>query len=348
MKIRLFQSLHGKLIVASVAMVLVVLALAGGVFVWINRGDERDRKLEHVTANSAAIQNEFLLHQLRGEDAEELGQFAKQASATYDVRALMIDQNGNVVVDTASALNGKQLSFKSGSGSRPDHPVQGTGPSYLAFQPVEGSPGSDLVLIASSRTPFPGDTITIIGGIPYVLRYSLLLAVPEVTLTHAWLDLLPALGIAAGIAVPVAVLLAILVASYITRPLEQLTTASRAMASGTFDVSVSVDRGDEVGRLARAFTDMAERVGQAQTKMRALVGNISHDMKTPLTSIIGFSQALRDDEKMSISESQRMAAIIHEEAQRLNARLNDLLYLSEIESGQVVLQRDVVDMSSVL
>ncbi|HSP56173.1 MAG TPA: HAMP domain-containing sensor histidine kinase, partial [Dehalococcoidia bacterium] len=100
--------------------------------------------------------------------------------------------------------------------------------------------------------------------------------------------------------------------------------------------------------LARAFTDMAERVGQAQTKMRALVGNISHDMKTPLTSIIGFSQALRDDEKMSISESQRMAAIIHEEAQRLNARLNDLLYLSEIESGQVVLQRDVVDMSSVL
>ncbi len=348
MKIRLFQSLQGKLIVASVAMVLVVLALAGVVFVWINRGDERDRKLEHVTANSAAIQYEFLLHQLRGEDGEELGQFARQAAATYDVRALVIDKNGYVVVDTTGGLNGQQLSFESGSGSRPGHSVQGTGPSYLAFQPAEGSPGSDLILIGPSRTSFPGGTITTIGGIQYVLRYSLLLAVPEVTLTHAWLDLLPALGIAAGIAVPVAILLAVLVASYITRPLEQLTTASRAMASGTFDVSVSVNREDEVGRLARAFTDMAERVGQAHTKMRALVGNISHDMKTPLTSIIGFSQALRDEEATSGSETQRMAAIIHEEAQRLNARLNDLLYLSEIESGQVVLQRDVVDISAVL
>jgi signal transduction histidine kinase len=212
---------------------------------------------------------------------------------------------------------------------------------------VAGSPGSDLVLIASGRVPFPG-TITVGGGFQYRLRYGLLLAVSEQTLTRAWLDMLPALGIAAGIAIPVAMLLAVIVARYITRPLEQLTTASLAMASGTFDVSVSVDREDEVGRLATAFTEMADRVGQAQTKMRTLVGNISHDMKTPLTSIIGFSQALRDEEAAKGSETQRMAGIIHDEAQRLNARLNDLLYLSEIESGQVVLQNDMIDLPLLL
>ncbi len=346
MSIGFFQSLQGKLVVASVAMVLVVLALAGFVFVWLNRGEERERKLEHVTANSSAIQNEFLLHQLQGEDAEELSQFVEDAAATYDVRALMIDQNGRVVLDSGGDLNGQQLTLE--TNLAPDRPVPGTGPSYLAFQPVAGSPGSDLVLIASGRTPFPAGNITIIGGIPYLLRYSLLLAVSEETLTRAWLDLLPALGIAAGIAIPVAILLAVIVARYITRPLEQLTTASRAMASGTFDVSVSVDREDEVGRLAGAFTLMADRVGQAQTKMRTLVGNISHDMKTPLTSIIGFSQALRDEEAAQGSETQRMASIIHDEAQRLNARLNDLLYLSEIESGQVVLQRDLIDVAALL
>jgi signal transduction histidine kinase len=213
---------------------------------------------------------------------------------------------------------------------------------------VAGSPGRDLVLIASGRVPFPGGTISVGGGFQYLLRYGLLLAVSEETLTHAWLDMLPALGIAAGIAIPVAILLALIVARYITRPLEQLTTASRAMASGTFDVSVSVDREDEVGRLATAFTDMADRVGQARTKMRTLVGNISHDMKTPLTSIIGFSQLLRDEETVKGSEAHRMAGIIHDEAQRLNARLNDLLYLSEIESGQVVLQRDVISLPALL
>jgi signal transduction histidine kinase len=299
-----------------------------------------------VTANSSSIQNEFLLHQLRGEDEDELRQFVENAAATYELRALMIDQTGLVVVDSAGGLNGQQLSLESDLPG--DRPVPGAGPSYLAFQPVAGSPGSDLVLIASGRTPFPGGNITIIGGIPYLLRYSLLLAVSEETLTRAWLDLLPALGIAAGIAIPVAILLAVIVARYITRPLEQLTAASHAMASGTFDVSVSVDREDEVGRLARAFTDMAGRVGQAQTKTRTLVGNISHDMKTPLTSIIGFSQALRDEEAAQGSETQRMASIIHDEAQRLNARLNDLLYLSEIESGQVVLRRDLIDLAALL
>ncbi len=346
MSIRPFRSLQSKLIVASVAMVLVVLALAGFVFVWLNRGDERERKLEHVTANSGAIQSEFLLRQLRGEDEEELTVFVNDAAAAYDVRALMIDQTGQVVADSSGDLDGALLTLE--PGTPPDRPVTGAGPSYLAFQPVSGSPGSDLVLIASGRTPFPAGNITIVGGIPYLLRYSLLLAVSEQTLTNAWLDLLPALGIAAGIAIPVAILLAIIVARYITRPLEQLTSASQAMASGTFDVSVSVDREDEVGRLARSFDNMAERVGEAHTKMRTLVANISHDMKTPLTSIIGFSQALRDEEATGGSEAKRMAAIIHEEAQRLNARLNDLLYLSEIESGQVVLQQDTVDLGSLL
>jgi signal transduction histidine kinase len=346
MSFGLFNSLQGKLIVASVAMVLVVLGLAGFVFVWLNRGGERERKLEHVTANNTSIQIEFLQHQLQGEDADELGQFVQSAASTYDVRALMIDESGRVVIDSEGGLNGAQLTLE--AGTPPDRPMTGSGPSYIAFQPVEGSPGSDLVLIAPNRVPFPAGNIVVAGGIPYRIRYSLLLAVSEQTLTRAWLDLLPALAIAAGIAIPVAMLLAVIVARYITRPLEQLTTASLAMASGTFDVSVSVDREDEVGRLARAFSDMADRVGQAQTKMRTLVGNISHDMKTPLTSIIGFSQALRDEEAAKGSETQRIAGIIHEEAQRLNSRLNDLLYLSEIESGQVVLQHDTIDLPGLL
>jgi two-component system sensor histidine kinase BaeS len=157
----------------------------------------------------------------------------------------------------------------------------------------------------------------------------------------AWLEMLPELGLAAAMAVPAAVLLAVLLARYLSRPLRQLTIATQQVADGTFDVSVPDGRGDEVGALARAFVSMAGRVGESQRGMRMLVANVSHDLKTPLTSILGFAQALRHGDIES-QDIPRTAAVIHEEAQRLGTRLDDLLVLSELEDGRAVLERDQV------
>jgi signal transduction histidine kinase len=172
----------------------------------------------------------------------------------------------------------------------------------------------------------------------------MILAVPDSTIRGAWRELLPALIVAAAIALPIAAALAMLVAAYVTRPLHQLTVASQRMAGGDFDVQVNVDRSDEVGRLARTFSTMAERVGETHTQMRQLVANVSHDLKTPLTSILGFSQALRDGRSQDEPDAQRMGGVIYDEASRLSQRLNDLLYLSEIESGQALIERADVDI----
>ncbi len=265
------------------------------------------------------------------------------AADDYDVRALIIDLDGAVLADSADELRGARIALEGSIVSRVA--VAGGIAPYVTIRPAEGSPGSDLVLVAPPEIGPARPAFGLIGL--RQLRYSLVLAVPEDTLAGAWLELLPELGLAAAIAVPVAILLAVLIARYITRPLEQLTAASLQMASGSFDVDVPTARDDEIGRLAQAFSTMAERVGDAQSQMRALVANVSHDMKTPLTSILGFSQALRDETE-SEAETRRMAAIIHEEAERLNGRLNDLLYLAELESGQVVLHEDQVDVALIL
>jgi len=146
----------------------------------------------------------------------------------------------------------------------------------------------------------------------------------------------------------VAVVLALLVSHYITRPIQQLTLASQQLAEGNFDVRVSVDRRDEVGRLARTFSTMAQRVGEANSQMRALLANVSHDLKTPLTSILGFAQALRDGGGGTAEETRHMGEVIYEEATRLSNRLNDLLYLSELESGQTVVAREEIDVEKLV
>ena len=181
-----------------------------------------------------------------------------------------------------------------------------------------------------------------------VPAYRIAMAVSEGTIARAWLDLLPWLALAAVIALPFAVGSAIVIARNITRPLSKLTVAADQMAQGTFDIDVPTDRHDEVGQLSRAFSAMATNVGETHMQMRALVANVSHDMRTPLTSILGFAQALRGGVIKGEAESKHAGDVIYDEVAKLSERLNDLLFLSEIEAGQALLQREEVDLSELV
>jgi signal transduction histidine kinase len=92
------------------------------------------------------------------------------------------------------------------------------------------------------------------------------------------------------------------------------------MAHGDFDQRVEVDRDDEIGRLARSFSLMAERVGERDSQMRALLANVSHDLKTPMTSITGYAQSLGDG-TASPEDTERIGNVIREEAEHVNRLL---------------------------
>ena len=333
-------SLQSKLIGAFVLVALTALVLAGSVFVFVRRGEQEQQELNKVTATSPLIYAAFSVLQERGAGMSLLGEFVEVAANETDVRILLVDRRqGTVEADSEDSLTGEHLTL-------PDE-LFVTRPSrlrpYVSWEPSDGSPGSDLILVSAVS----GDRLRDFRR-PGSDEFALILAVPKGTIAGAWQGLLPALLVAAAIALPVAIVLAVFVARYITRPLQQLTVASQRMAEGTFDVQVSVDRQDELGQLAQAFSTMAQRVGEAHTQMRMLVANVSHDLKTPLTSILGFAQALRDGGAEEQAEVRRMGGVIHEEASRLTARLNDLLYLSELESGQALLERDEIDVGRLL
>jgi signal transduction histidine kinase len=345
------HSLQWKLILAFSSLVVAALILAGGVFVFLTQDEEEERALDHTVAATPSIYNGFLQHLLQGASLEELESYVREAAQQYDVRILMLDESGRIIVDTSGSLTGEQLAIP--SSVQPEPQLTFRTDRYQSWQPEEGDPGSELILVS----PFPPGTllaqptsaesgrgqIVTIGQGP-VLRYQLVVAVPESTITGAWLDLLPGLLIAAVIALPVAVALAVAAARYVTRPLSRLTAAAHQMAQGTFDVDVSVSRQDEVGQLAQAFSTMATRVGEAYQQMRTLLASVSHDVKTPLTSILGFAQALRTGVVQGEAESRRVGDVIHQEAERLTNRLNDVIYLVELESGQAVLQYEEVDL----
>jgi signal transduction histidine kinase len=111
---------------------------------------------------------------------------------------------------------------------------------------------------------------------------------------------------------------------------------------------VPVKGPQEVRALAQSFNDMVERVAAAQQVQRDFLANVSHDLRTPLTSIQGFSQAVAEGIASDPESARRAAQIIHDEAGRLHRMVEELLDLARIESGQFDMRRHAVRTGEVL
>jgi signal transduction histidine kinase len=175
-----------------------------------------------------------------------------------------------------------------------------------------------------------------------------LVAVPRSELTSAWRDLIPRFAIAGGLALLASALAAALISRSVSGRLARVTRAAQEMSKGHYQQQLKVQGEDEVGRLAQAFNVMASQVSSSDQAMRDLLANVSHELKTPLTSIQGFSQAIEDGTITSPAEQQQAAHIINEEAQRMRHLVDDLIELSRLESGQAVMLYERIDLSDLL
>ncbi|MCA9984665.1 MAG: HAMP domain-containing protein [Anaerolineales bacterium] len=144
------------------------------------------------------------------------------------------------------------------------------------------------------------------------------------------------------------ILLAWLITRSVSRPLQNMATAAENIASGQFEQHLALDGPEEVKRVARSFNRMSSQVQSTQQSQRDFVANVSHDLKTPLTAIRGWSQAMLDGMVSEPAEQQRAATIINTEAERMQRLVNQLLDLARIESGQLQLANEPIDLAELL
>jgi len=161
-------------------------------------------------------------------------------------------------------------------------------------------------------------------------------------------QLLPRLFLAGGVALLLAVTLALLASRAMARPLSELASAAEDVAAGNYSRRVRLDGRDEIGVVGSAFNRMAEAVERARAQQRDFLANVSHELKTPLTSLIGFSQALVDGSLRTEAEKRRAAVVLHEEARRVLRMAQELLDLARVESGQISLHVQAVDLGALL
>lgn len=119
---------------------------------------------------------------------------------------------------------------------------------------------------------------------------------------------------------------------YITRPINRLTKSTRAFAGGKLDERSSVRSGDEIGELAGSFNSMAETIEETIQKLelsakqqKDFTSSFAHEIKTPMTSVIGYADMIYQREDMTREETKNAAGYILNEGLRLEALSQKLM-----------------------
>ncbi|WP_310602112.1 HAMP domain-containing sensor histidine kinase [Anaerosporobacter sp.] len=130
--------------------------------------------------------------------------------------------------------------------------------------------------------------------------------------------------------------LIIFVVRGIVKPIRTIADATGKIASGDFDVIVDVKRTDELGQLAQNFNIMTQELKSIDAQRNSFVSSVSHEFRTPITSIKGYAELLRDDvvhiNELTDEKRLQYCNIITGESVRLIALSSDLLRLSELDS----------------
>ena len=139
-----------------------------------------------------------------------------------------------------------------------------------------------------------------------------------------------------------AIILAALISRNFARPLQRVARAATAVARGDYSARAPVSGPPEAQSLAESFNQMTAEVLAANTAQRDFLSNVSHDLKTPLTSIQGYAQAIIDGAAEDTGEA---AQIIYEEAGRLNRMVVELTDLERLQAGRLSMASDRIDMA---
>jgi signal transduction histidine kinase len=331
-----FKSLQSRLTLSYLAIIVVCLLLVGLAALVLLRGYQRNLSLARL-ADRSVLATRLAGDMLRRDvSPQQTVQTLYQQMNSGDGPAIsvyLLDATGRVIAGSDRRLSGQRFE---------DLALGGTPLSPAVRRGERQLPGGERVLYVTGIVA--GD----LPGEGQGAAHVLLLAQSFRPARRALGDLLPRLVGAGAIAFAVSLVLAGWMAYSIARPLERIAGAAAEIAAGKYDQQLQIEAPTEVARLAGSFNSMASQVKVTLQSQQDLLANVSHELKTPLTSIQGFSQALLDGTAGERAAQERAATIIHEEAGRMRRLVDDLLELARLEAGQVVMAQEAVHVGEVL
>ena len=245
-----------------------------------------------------------------------------------DADVIRIDRSGDVVTQLPSGLTAADLGV---AGVQAGQTTSGRkGDLVYAVAPVTLSANAQAQILARTRDRFGG-------------TFAVLLTRDVGGLGPSWGYFI----VAGGVALFVAAVVAWQISRRMARPLVEAEVVTGRIAAGELSGRVTVRPHDypELASLAGSINHMAQSIEDSRARERHLLLSVSHDLRTPLTSIRGFAEAIQDG---AIEDSAQAADVIIAEARRLERLVGDLLDLTKLEARQMSITMRPTDAAEVV
>jgi signal transduction histidine kinase len=329
--------MYGRQFATMVGMVLLSFLMLGASFATLSYQYTIREKKDTLERNAKYIA-EFTSDSLNtgGELVWQTGAFQSYLNSVAqvsDTRIMVATPEGVVVYATSSGDALPGLQYASLPQQTVDDIQRGTCTGmttldgmydearYLVGLPITSATGhlQGLVLVSSSASNISG----------------------------VWHDLFGILLMTTLAVVLIAAIISSVTSMHQSQPIKEVAAAARQFGLGQLDVRVDVgNRRDEVGELAEAFNAMAESLAVSEQRRTEFIANVSHELKTPMTTIAGFADGILDG-TIPRSEERHYLEIISSETRRLSRLVRSMLDLSRLQSDERAAQQQF-DISETL
>ena len=311
----MFHSLRGRLFFSHALVIFVSLLITGTGMLYVLRefGDlQLERQLTTGLRGSTSLATQLVR---QGASPQNIVT-AIQDQSSGQFRVLLLDERNQVVADSKDEFVGRSF------------------PRLQNRQVVIA--GRTIYFVSANVNPANTPRRTLVFA---SVDRPFIAGLEEITL--------PIIS-SAIVTLFISLVLAFGLARSISDPLRRLERATDEIARGNYEHQVPITGQDEVSLLARRFNAMALAVKRSQQMQKDLVANVSHELKTPLTSIKGFAQAIVEGAVHDLDSARHAAETIYEESLRMARLIGELLTLARLEAGESNTVRETVPLDQLV
>lgn len=314
---RRFQTIYWQTFLLTASVVLLTLVLQGASFFALSYNYTRSEREQDMRVKAEVV-SRMVSSYVTGGSLSGMRELASFAASVTDEDFLICNLQGSVLLTSDATLEGRVLTL----------------PEGMTDAILKGSDSFDRTTLGevyADKRFAVGVPIESMGQ-----TVGVVLAVTEArALTAMWRGVIGMFAITAVTVLLLAFLLSAWLSMRQSRPISEMAEATRRFADGNFDIRMrGYNDPREIAELAASFNNMADSLQETERQRREFIANVSHELKTPMTTIAGYTDGILDG-TIPPEQEQQYLRIISDEARRLSRLVRRMLDISRLQSREL-------------